>query len=47
MEAVEPAGVANEVRPLSLEHLPDGAIGLFGMGMRLCLGNAPVEQDPV
>ena len=47
VEAVEPAGVAHQVRSFGLEHLPDGALGLLGMRMRLGIGDAAVEQDAV
>ena len=47
VEAVEPASVAHEVRPLGLEHLPHGAVGLFGVRMRLGVGDAAIEQQAV
>jgi hypothetical protein len=43
MEAVEPAGIGKEFRPLRLEHLPDRLVG----AMRLGVGDAFVEKPSV
>jgi hypothetical protein len=40
MEAVEPAGIRNERRPLGLEDLPDGPVSEPGMRMGLALATA-------
>ena len=47
VEAVEGAGVANQMRTLGLEHLPDGPAALLGMAMRLGMGHASVGQPGV
>ena len=47
VEAVEPARIGNELRPLRLEHLPDRLLGQLRMAMRLGVGDALVEQPGV
>ena len=47
MEAVEPARIGNELRPLRLEHLPDRLLGQLRMAMRLGVGDALVEQPGI
>src|SRR6202162_289892 len=47
VEAVEPAGIGNELRPLRLENLPDRLLGQLRMAMRIGVGEAPVEQPGV
>ena len=47
VEAIEPAGVGDELRPLRLEHLPDRLVGQLWMAMRLGVGDALVEQPGV
>src|SRR5437870_13810087 len=47
VEAVEPARIGNELRPLRLEHLPDRLRGQLWMAMRLGVGNALIEQPGV
>jgi hypothetical protein len=43
MEAVEPACIWNELRPLCLEHFPDRLLDQFRMVMRLSVGDAFIE----
>src|SRR5712671_2179161 len=43
VEAVEPAGIRNELRPFRLEHLPDRLIGQLRMAVRLGVSDALVE----
>ena len=43
VEAIEPAGVAHEMRSFGLEHLPHGAVGLLGMGMRLGVDDTAIK----
>ena len=47
MEAVEPAGIRNELRPLRLKHLPDRLVGQLWMAMCLGVGDAPVGEPSV
>ena len=47
MEAVEAAAIGHEARPLRLEHLPHRPITLFGMAVRLGIGDRAVEQPGV
>ena len=47
MEAVEPAGIGNQLRPLRLEHLPDRLVGQLRMTMGLGVSDALVEQPGV
>ncbi len=47
MEAVEPPCIGYELRPLSLECLPDGPVGKLRMPMRLGVGDAFIEQPGV
>src|SRR6202790_5279418 len=47
MEAVEPAGIGNELRPLYLEHLPDRLFGQLRMAMRPGVGDAFIEQPAI
>src|SRR3982075_1913001 len=47
VEAVEPAGIGNELRPLCLEHLPDCMVGQLRMMMRLGVGDALIKQSGV
>ena len=47
MEAVEAAGMAHEMGPLGLEHLPHGPVRLLGMSMRLGVSHASFEQQAV
>src|ERR1700693_2897784 len=47
MEAVEPARIGNEPRPLRLEHLPDRLLGQLRMAMRLGVGDAFIEQPGI
>ena len=47
VEAVEPAAIGNESRPLFLEDLPDRSIRPFGMGMGLRKDQTSVEQPGV
>ena len=43
VEAVEPAGVGNELRPFRLKHLPDRLLGQLRMAMHLGMGDAFIE----
>src|SRR3712207_7621256 len=45
MEAIEPAGIGDQARPLRLEGLPDRAVAELGMAMRLGAGDALVERS--
>src|SRR3954471_6470009 len=47
VEAIEPAGIRNELRPLGLERLPDCLLGQLRMAMRLGVGDAFIEQPCV
>ena len=47
MEAIEPAGIRNELRSLRLEHLPDRLLGQLRMTMNLGVGDAFIEQPGV
>jgi hypothetical protein len=47
MEAVEPAGIGNELRPFRFEHLPDRPVGQLWMAMRLGVCDAFVEQPSI
>ena len=47
VEAIEPAAIRDEVRPLLLEHLPNGLLRPFRMGMRLGVSDAFVGQPGV
>src|SRR5271154_3492150 len=47
VEAIEPAGIGSELRPLCLEHLPDRLLGQLRMGMHLGVGDAFIEQPRV
>src|SRR5271165_7225171 len=47
VKAVERADDLYELRALRLKHLPDRAVGLFGMRVALGVGNALVEQPAV
>src|SRR5258707_2238462 len=47
VEAVEPARIGNELRPLRLEGLPDRLLGQLWMAMRLGVGDAFIEQPSV
>ena len=47
VEAVEPAGIRNELRPLGLEHFPDRLLGQLRMVMRLGVSDAFIEQPSV
>ena len=47
MEAVEPAGIGNELGAFGFEHLPDRLIGQLRMAMSLGVGDAFVEQPGV
>jgi hypothetical protein len=47
VEAIEASGNRHQVRPLCFEHLPDRLIGDLGMLVRLGVGDAAVEQQPV
>ena len=47
MEAVEPAGIGNELGAFGFEHFPDRLLGQLRMAMRLGVGNAFVEQPGV
>ncbi len=47
VEAVEGPDVRNELQPFRLEHLPDRLVGLFGMAVRLGIGDAFVHQPGV
>src|SRR6202167_2368297 len=46
-EAVELAGIRNELRPLRLEHLPYRPICKLRMLMRLGIGDTLIEQPSV
>src|SRR5579863_2006753 len=47
MESVEPAGIGNELGPLSFEHLPDRLLGQLWMAMGLGVGDTFVQQPGV
>lgn len=47
MEAVELAGVADQMRPLCFEHLPDRALRLLDMLMGAGVSDASVQQPAV
>ena len=47
MEAVEPATIGDELRPLFLEHFPDRLFRTLGMGVGLRPHQAPIEQPGV
>src|SRR5215475_13416216 len=47
VEAVKASGIRNEAGALFLEHFPDRPLVLFGMTMRLGMGNASVGQPAV
>jgi len=47
VEAVEPASIGNELRPLGLEHLPNCLLGQFRMAMCLGVGDAFIKQPGV
>src|SRR5690606_121359 len=47
MEAVEAAGIGNEVATLGFEHLPDGPLTLFGMPMHPRVGDDLIKQPGV
>src|ERR1700677_5188029 len=47
VEAVELAGIRNELRPLRLEHLPYRPICKLRMVMRLGIGDTLIEQPSV
>ena len=47
MEAVEPAGIGNQLAALGFENLPYGLVGELGMTMRLGVGDESVEQPQV
>jgi hypothetical protein len=47
VEAVEPAAIRDELRPLLLEHVPDGLLRPFRMGMLLGVRDAFVGQPGV
>src|ERR1700730_18074210 len=47
MEPVEPPGITNEAWPLGLEDRPDCLVAAFRMRMRLCIGNALVDQPAI
>jgi hypothetical protein len=47
VEAVEPATIGDELRPLFLEHFPDRLFRTLGMGVGLRPHQAPIEQPGV
>src|SRR6516225_2504944 len=47
MEAVEPAGIGNELGAFGFKHLPDRLIGQFRMAMCLGVGDTFIEQPGV
>ena len=47
MEAIEAAGIGNELRPFRLECFPDRLVCKLGMAMGLGVGDALIEQPGV
>jgi hypothetical protein len=47
VEAVEPARIGNELRPLDFEHAPDRLPGQLWMRMLFGVGDAFIEQPSV
>jgi hypothetical protein len=47
VESVEPAGIGNELWPLSLEHLPNRLVRKLGVLVGLGVGDASIKQPGV
>src|SRR4029077_20650745 len=47
VESIEPAAIGNELRPLLLEHLPNGVLGTFRMWMSLGIGDDLIGEPSI
>ena len=47
MEPVEAVTIGNELWPFLLEDFPDGPVRTLGMGMRLGVGDALIDEPGV
>ena len=47
VKSIEPAAIGNELRPLLLEHLPNGVLGTFRMWMSLGIGDDLIGEPSI
>jgi hypothetical protein len=47
VEAIEPASIGNELRPLGFEHLPDRLLGQLRVAVCLGVGDALVDEPSI